>query len=386
MNRKFLLAVLFATFSGGLFAAAGISDTVIRQRWPWNRLIDVTYALTGVPEGEFRDVKVTFTLDGEQIDVPPAALSGERFRLVDGYHTLSLDPERVPSLAGKTVKEGLRVSLTPLKSALYVLVDLAKSAGEDGQIEYVYEEDLHAGLYGSVETNLFGLTGLAWTAVTNNADYKTTKIVFRRIEKGSVLDVSGKSITVDEDFFMAVFETTFAQVWNAGYTSFKPGWHQDMVPAVNGYDLAHLIGADEDYPSDCCIAAFRVRTGLDIDLPTCLQWEYACRAGSTTLYNDNGTKTQDVPACVKLALCQSSVPTPTAPQEVGLLQCNAWGLYDTLGNACEWCVDRDGATRYRPGGSWRLAVGDATCSNRKTGTVSDNDPNKMNGFRLMIRQ
>jgi formylglycine-generating enzyme required for sulfatase activity len=63
-------------------------------------------------------------------------------------------------------------------------------------------------------------------------------------------------------------------------------------------------------------------------LPTEAEWEYACRAGTTTLYNtgDNLTPSQ--------ANYQRAGTTP-----VGSFAPNGWGLYDMHGNVREWCWD-----------------------------------------------
>lgn len=75
-------------------------------------------------------------------------------------------------------------------------------------------------------------------------------------------------------------------------------------------------------------------------LPTEAEWEYACRAGSTSRYcfGDNRTQVTNY-GWVK----QNS---RNAPQQVGKLRPNAWGLYDMHGNLCEWCMDAYDATFY----------------------------------------
>jgi len=67
-------------------------------------------------------------------------------------------------------------------------------------------------------------------------------------------------------------------------------------------------------------------------LPTEAQWEYACRAGTTTVYNTGDYFTDDT------GWCRTNNPTLTTHQ-VGLKQPNAWGLYDMHGNVAEWCWD-----------------------------------------------
>jgi sulfatase modifying factor 1 len=115
--------------------------------------------------------------------------------------------------------------------------------------------------------------------------------------------------------------------------------------------------------------------GLPVRLPTEAEWEYACRAGTTTPFSfgDNITPER----------VNYNGNTPYAGGEKGLyrqktvpvasLPTNPWGLYEMHGNVWEWCADwfgdyptepqidpqgpQSGASRVLRGGSWNYCGG-----------------------------
>ena len=144
------------------------------------------------------------------------------------------------------------------------------------------------------------------------------------------------------------------------------------------------------------------KTGMRIQLPMEAQWEYACRAGTTTAFN---TGTAILP---EQANCDpNSVPASSAnpglrkrPMPVGSFKPNGFGLFDMHGNAWEWCEDRYDKKYYATarntdlagpdsgdgcvlrGGSSGLAPWDCRCASRH---VAPADYRYMDiGFRVVV--
>ena len=144
---------------------------------------------------------------------------------------------------------------------------------------------------------------------------------------------------------------------------------QKQYEAVMGENPAYFKGANRpvewvgwEYATDFSWLLSQ-KTGRQYRLPSEAQWEYACRAGTTTRFYFGPTITID------LANYDSNYIGPTT--DVGCFPPNAFGLYDMYGNVWEWCQDvwhenYDGAPtdgsawefgedlsrRVKRGGSW----------------------------------
>jgi formylglycine-generating enzyme required for sulfatase activity len=143
-------------------------------------------------------------------------------------------------------------------------------------------------------------------------------------------------------FFMAQTPITQAQ-WRA-----VAGWQKqerDLDP-----DPSYFKGANRPVEMVSWFDALEFcrrlsqRTGQRYGLPSEAQWEYACRAGSTTPFHFGATLTPE------LANCGTAQTT-----EVASFPANPWGLHDMHGNVWEWCLDEwhnnyDGAPT--DGGAW----------------------------------
>ena len=135
-------------------------------------------------------------------------------------------------------------------------------------------------------------------------------------------------------------------------------------------------------------------TGKTYRLPTKAEWEYACRAGTTTRYyfGDNANQLGDY------AWYSENSQHTTHP--VGQKKPNAWGLYDMSGNVWEWCEDNwhdsyagapdDGSAWINDNDDCRVMRGGSLCdySVHCRSVSRDNDPRRVFkyfyfGFRVV---
>lgn len=177
--------------------------------------------------------------------------------------------------------------------------------------------------------------------------HKTTKLVLRRIEPGTFMMCNQVSVTLTRPFFIGAFEVTQKQYELV--TGKKPSSNQGDKLPVESVSWNDIRG-DCNWPTETSVSVnsfmglLRARTGLAFDLPTEAQWEYACRAGTTTDFND-GTNLSNS-GLDELGRYEGNGGDERGGSEylyttttVGSYLPNAWGLYDMHGNVEEWCLD-----------------------------------------------
>lgn len=97
-------------------------------------------------------------------------------------------------------------------------------------------------------------------------------------------------------------------------------------------------------------AAGRVPTGYEYRMPTEAEWEYCCRAGTTTDWNVGTTlDCSHANFFLNGAFCVSHPTHGGQSAAVGSYAPNAFGLHDMHGNVLEWCLDGWDGTPYAAG-------------------------------------
>ncbi|HRY48430.1 MAG TPA: formylglycine-generating enzyme family protein [Candidatus Paceibacterota bacterium] len=152
-------------------------------------------------------------------------------------------------------------------------------------------------------------------------------------EAGRVNDEDPRTVvTLTKGFFMQKYELT--QVEYEDVMGTNPAAHVALfapVENVNWHEAVEFcvrLNAREK-------AAGRLPAGHEYRLPTEAEWEYACRAGTTTRFSYG-----DDPSYAQLpnyAWFHENAGGTT--HNVGGKQPNPWGLYDMHGNVLEWCWD-----------------------------------------------
>ena len=387
MKSIFITLALAVTVAVTSFTAGAATPTITgvtaQQRYPWNGKVDISYTVTGdiAAEAKQRAVFTSFkvTAQDEVANKTDTAtkLSGDR-ALTAGTHKFVWDMN-AEGLTFKSTDVVFTVSCetTP---ATYCVIDLSAGANATS----------------------YPVTYLASPPSGGfNVDaYKTTKLVLKRLEAGTFKMQGSTNVKLTKPFFCGLFEVTQRQYELVTGTnpcsSFEYGKGNIYPVSLVSYNMIRGSSNGAKWPSSSAVDSssfmgkLRARTGLDFDLPTEAQWEYACRAGTTTTYYWGNSANSNY-AWYGTDPSENGI----AAHPVGRKTANAWGVYDMSGNVDEWCLDWFGDLSYGTdpkgpsSGSYRVIRGGcvvsqaAGCSSSsRIGYISPSNSHYLRGFRL----
>ncbi|MEM6502348.1 MAG: SUMF1/EgtB/PvdO family nonheme iron enzyme [Cyanobacteria bacterium P01_C01_bin.89] len=185
-------------------------------------------------------------------------------------------------------------------------------------------------------------------------------------------------VTFAEGFWMGRYPVTQAQwKWVAGLNTVNDKLNADPAKFKGVNRPVEQVSGDD--AQEFCRRLSK-RLSQVFKLPSEAQWEYACRAGTTTPYAFGKTLTSDLAHYGKWF---------AGTVDVGKFSANPWGLHDTHGNVWEWCedtwhgsykeaptggsswIDNKSKTWLLRGGSWLDAPGGCRSACRYSGSRDD---------------
>ena len=427
LTHTFASVALAVTAAVVTVEADGVTLQVdqIKQRYPWNGLVDIDYTVTD------DDAAMGIDDNLEVLMVDNAVAPAVTYRaitflqaplpLTAGAHRITWDAN-ADGVTNRTDSAKFIMKIAHY-SAAYMVIDVS-----GGPTAKTYPVDFLNG---------------APTLGFNTDEYKGDKIVLRRIHPGSYMagsptteanhvDASEKQhcVALSKPFYIGIFEITKKQYVNvAGGTA--SGDRNDYRPIENvSYNTirgsADTTSHQYDWPwtdevlSTSFIGILRAKCKSrdengdytvaveGFDLPTEFQWEYACRAGTTGCFNttnayNNGSASEQEAQLLRLGRYVNNQTDErggfsSKHTVVGSYEPNGWGLYDMHGNVFEWCLDwyqagvtdlkqfadpkgpGSGSERLRRGGAWSYAY-----NNCRSAARSGNGPafpSDKIGFRL----
>ena len=358
--KKLVVAIGAAAMACGAYASSITVDSVA-QRWPWNNKLDITYTVDGgqdVSLGVY--ARIVFT-----------AHIGTTNITIDGVHDIGANASNGTHTVTWTLPPGLRANDCTMEAQLlssenpsgddYMVVDL-----DSGVVSY-------EGLLASQEaSNARYNTDLYKSTNAANKSYMVLRKVPRWGDRGELPNaaelasmdgyptgytgVSNDSPTnwiTGRAYYIGVFPVTqyqYTKIYGSNPSSCTTNTLGTALSATDNINnrpveympWTHLRTSDiepnESIPTVNSNAGtffqrLNYKTGLYFDLPTEVMWEIATRAGTTTKFywGDNSGDGNNY--------LISSSNSGGATVAVGSKLPNGWGLYDTLGNVFEWCLD-----------------------------------------------
>ena len=385
MNIKKTILCAAATASAILMASdtPEVSNVTMTQA-SFGRQVTIIYQLNNAPNGAVvtLDVQTNRTGAVTADDADWFSIGGEAVcnaqgdvwkKVAQGSHTITWRPDlsweghkmELANGGARAVVTAWALDNTPD----YMVVDVSSAAQPNTQTYYPGADFLPGGILG-------------------NLDYRTTKIVMRKIMAKDVKWTMGStpmetarhsdgrenthSAVITNNYYIGVFEIS-QDTWNlvcdlgtiqgTYFTVDRPLRPMENIcyneVRMGRYSTVAADGS-QDWPAPPFGTSFlgrlRTKTGLDFDLPSEAQWEFAARAGhgdtqwgdgTAILNSDNDGNLNRIGRYSKSGgyINGTTAPGGNCPivdggtAAIGSYAPNDWGLYDMNGNVAELCLD-----------------------------------------------
>lgn len=340
-------------------AVPEVSNVTMTQN-ETSRRVKITYDLSGAAVVTV-DIQTNATANGETVwaSIGGAAVgsaTGDVWKRVEagGRHVIRWQPDlawpghRIDEGGARAVVTAWALDNTPD----YMVVDISEGAKPNSQKYYSSADSLPGGLLG-------------------NDDYRLSKLVLRKVMAKDVEWTMGSTeveaqrdqwreathlVTLTNNYYIGVFPVTQSQFGLVGkglatayfmqegamrpmdsvcYNILRQADTGDQTESyVRGYSWPHA-------PNPVSfLGRLRQRTGLDFDLPSEAQWEFAARAGHGSGSWGDGSPILNSDSDANLDRLGSYARTDEqGTTVVGTFAPNDWGIYDMQGNVWEWCLD-----------------------------------------------
>lgn len=368
MKKLIFIGAAVAAAHAGIAAVSAISMSAQDEA---TRMVEISYSLS-------HPAIVTFAVQESGTNIYPNALAGDVNKsLAAGQHKIWWRPDAsIPNYGVRSLKPVI-TTWSELNPPPYLAVDLyvTNSAGVAQRRYFPAESALPGGIGSDV--------------------YRTETLLLRRIPAQDVIWRMGSTsddtkrlaareyphyVKLTNDYWMCVFELTqyqYRMIAEGSSASGNPSlftnetsWATRPVENVKWGSLrggafmwpekGHDVKADADSP--CPMQRLRLMTGMQFDLPTSAQWEFACRAGVKTAFSngkwatvsDNWRTEPNIEGYARyggnsgyytgssgnIGAAVYAKDTDSGTARVGSYKPNNWGLYDMHGNVWEWTLDR----------------------------------------------
>ena len=358
MKRKMMLGVVLLTVLTNAFADITVSDVEAFSGYPWKEVV-IGYTIAGA-NGNCFFLQAKDLESGKSYVAARTNVSGADF--TPGRHMLKWN----------MTADGIRIRSNRVEFSLkvwdlrdYCVIDL-----EEGTL-----------------TQHFPVEYIDMKVQSTDNEYRHPKLCLKLIWPGKFKMQNQYDVTITKPFYMGIYPMTQGQyelvmgenpssglgrnerkgsgfpVQNVSYSMIRGNLQGARWPVNDLVDASSFLGV------------LRAKTGLALDLPTEAQWEYACRAGTTTTYSFGDTV---ISSMVYDKWFNYYTYDEYGVVGVGRCRPNAWGLYDMHGLVWEWCLDwygniceavdprgtSSGSGRVLRGGDWNSDASKCTSSYR----------------------